>query len=59
MDIRKTINDTAKVLLSLLLGGLILWWMYRDFNISDVADVLRNDVAWGWMLLSFPFGILA
>lgn len=45
--------------LSLLLGGLILYWMYRDFNFDDIMRVMCNDVNWTWMLLSFPFGILA
>ena len=59
MDIKKTADYILKIALPLLLGGLILYWMYRDFNFDDVADVLRHDVDWTWMLLSFPFGILA
>ena len=56
---KKYINDISKVALSLLLGGLILYWMYRDFNFDDIMRVMCNDVNWTWMLLSFPFGILA
>lgn len=59
MNTRKIINDTSKVLFSLLLGGLILFWMYRGFNFADIADVLCNGMDWTWMLLSFPFGIMA
>ena len=44
---------------SLLLGGAILYWMYHDFDVDDIVRVMRNDVNWLWMLLSFPFGILA
>ena len=29
-----------KVLFSLLLGGLILYWMYRDFDFTNVGRVL-------------------
>jgi glycosyltransferase 2 family protein len=53
--IRKTIN----VLLSIFLGGTILYWMYRGFNLETMKSVLENDVNWWWMLASFPFGILA
>lgn len=56
---KKYINDISKVALSLLLGGLILYWMYRDFNFDNIMQVMCNDVNWTWMLLSFPFGILA
>lgn len=42
-----------------MLGGLILYWMYRDFDFKTVADTLMHGMNWTWMLLSFPFGILA
>lgn len=59
MELRKTINDTLKISLSLLLGGVILYWMYRDFDFRNVEHVLLHKMNWTWMLLSFPFGILA
>ena len=33
--------------------------MYRDFDLRSVDDVLLHGMDWTWMLLSFPFGILA
>ena len=59
MELKKTINDSLKIGLSLLLGGLILYWMYRDFDFNHLRRVLTHDMNWTWMLLSFPFGILA
>ena len=59
MQLKKIINDSLKVALSLLLGGLILYWMYRDFDFRQVEHVLLHEMNWTWMLLSFPFGILA
>lgn len=56
---KKTINDIFKIALSLLLGGLILYWMYRDFDFGQVEQVLLHEMNWSWMLLSFPFGIMA
>lgn len=53
--IRKTIN----IGLPLLFGGAILYWMYRDFDIESIRDVLLYKMNWWWMLASFPFGILA
>jgi len=43
----------------LALGGAILYWMYRDFDLDSVKDVMTDDMNWTWMLLSFPFGIMA
>lgn len=59
MDIKKTINSIFNVVWSLLLGGAILYWMYREFDFKQVEDVLVHKMNWTWMLLSFPFGILA
>ena len=59
MELKTIINNSFKVGLSLLLGGLILYWMYRDFDFGNVEHVLLHEMNWGWMLLSFPFGILA
>ena len=49
----------VKVILPLVLGGAILYWMYRDFDFGSISHVLFNEMNWTWMLLSFPFGILA
>lgn len=59
MQMQKAANTTLKVALSLLLGGAILYWMYRDFDFRRVEHVLWHEMNWTWMLLSFPFGILA
>lgn len=59
MDIKKIANNTFKVAFSLFLGGAILYWMYRGFNFKQVEYVLFHQMDWTWMLLSFPFGILA
>lgn len=52
-------KDIVKVLLSLALGGAILYWMYRDFDLRGVGRVMLHDMDWTWMLLSLPFGVLA
>lgn len=59
MERSKTFNDILKVVFSLLLGGVILYWMYRDFDFKNVSRVVLHEMDWTWMLLSFPFGILA
>lgn len=56
---RNIASNIFKVSLSLLLGGLILYWMYRDFDFHKISDVLFHKMDWTWMLLSFPFGVLA
>ncbi|SFG63520.1 lysylphosphatidylglycerol synthase transmembrane domain-containing protein [Prevotella sp. KH2C16] len=60
MEISKNIgNNVLKIAFSLLLGGAILYWMYRGFDFRRMERVLLHEMDWTWMLLSFPFGILA
>lgn len=42
-----------------MLGGLILWWMYRDFDWKGLWVALDGGMDWTWMWLSMPFGVLA
>lgn len=56
---RKLFDNAFKILWSILLGGAILYWMYRDFDFGAVKHVMLHEMNWWWMILSFPFGILA
>ncbi len=42
-----------------VLGGSILYWMYRQMDFSKIGNVLFHQMDWTWMLLSFIPGILA
>ena len=59
MKLKIIANNVLKIALPLILGGAILYWMYRDFDFRSIRGVLENKTNWAWMLLSFPFGILA
>ena len=52
-------NIILKVLMPLLLGAGILYWMYRGEDWTTIRHVMTDEMDWTWMLLSFPFGILA
>lgn len=58
-DMKKNLTNISKIAFSLLLGLAILYWMYRDFDFQRMGHVLSNEMDWTWMLLSFPFGIMA
>ena len=59
MEMKTLLTNTAKIIFPILLGGAILYWMYRDEDFSRLQHVLTEEMDWTWMLLSFPFGILA
>jgi len=52
-------NIIFKILMPLVLGGAILYWMYRGEDWQTILHVMTDEMNWTWMLLSFPFGILA
>ncbi|MBO5382602.1 MAG: flippase-like domain-containing protein [Bacteroides sp.] len=55
----KLAKKSFQVLLPFALGCFILYWVYRDFDFSQVRNVLLNDVHWGWMAASLVFGVLS
>ena len=55
----KYLQTIAKVLMPLILGGAILYWMYRGEDWQSIKHVMIHEMNGTWMLLSFPFGILA
>lgn len=59
MQLKNTFNNICQVGFSLLLGGAILYWMYRGFDFHSIEHVMLHEMDWTWMVLSFPFGILA
>ena len=59
MESTSAIRQAWKIALPLLLGGAILYWMYRDFDFQQVRQVMFHEMDWTWMLLSLPFGMLA
>ena len=59
MEQKTLLSNITKIALPLILGGAILYWMYRGEDLSTISHVLTEEMDWTWMLLSFPFGILA
>lgn len=59
LGMNKLIKKTLKLILPIVLGGFILYWVYRDFDFAKALDVLTHGTKWGWMLLSLVFGVLA
>lgn len=59
MKYKKYIKTTFNILLPFVLGGGILYWMYREYDFSMLYDTISNNMNWGWMLFSMVFGISA
>ncbi len=59
MEMKTILTNIAKIIFPILLGGAILYWMYREEDFDQFLHVMTEEMNWTWMLLSFPFGILA
>lgn len=55
----KLLKRTLKIILPILLGGFIFYWVYRDFDFSRAKEVLLHGTDWGWMSLSLFFGVMS
>lgn len=53
------LRSILRIVLPLVIGGAILWWMYRGFDWDTLERAMTSEMDWTWMWLSFPFGILA
>ena len=59
METKTILTNAAKIIFPILLGGAILYWMYRGEDFDRLMHVMMDEMDWTWMILSFPFGILA
>ncbi len=57
--LKTNIRKALKVAFPFVLGGSILYWMYRDFDFSKIKNILFQEMHWEWMFISFIPGILA
>lgn len=58
LRMKKLLKKTLKLILPIVLGGFILYWVYRDFDFSRVGEVLRHGTNWWWMLFRSCSGCL-
>lgn len=56
---KKPIKKALRLILPIVLGGFVLYWVYRGFDFARAGDVLQHGTNWGWMLFSLVFGVLA
>ncbi|MDR0893190.1 MAG: flippase-like domain-containing protein [Mediterranea sp.] len=56
---KKVVRKSLRLVFPIALGSFILYWVYRDFDFSQVRETLLHGTRWGWMLFSLLFGVLA
>lgn len=56
---KKIVNIIIKTCIPLCLGAVILVWIYRDFDFSQLGDTLAHNLNLWWFGLSLFFGIFS
>ena len=56
---KKIFNIILKTFVPILLGAVILYWIYRDFDFSQVSGVVCGEMNLWWFALSTVFGVMS
>ena len=59
LKIKKIFVGFVKIAVPLFLGGGLLWYIYRDIEFGQIAEVFNKGVRYEFLLLSLPFGLAA
>lgn len=59
MDFKSTLRTTLKVLIPLIFGCLLLWFIYREMDFSEIWHVVKKGVRYDIILFSLLFGLIA
>ena len=46
---KKLLKKTLKLILPIVLGGFILFWVYHNFDFTKVGEVFLHGTNWWWM----------
>jgi uncharacterized protein (TIRG00374 family) len=59
LEKKNIIKKALNILFPIVLGGGILWWMYRNFDFNLLRSTLNGGMNWWWMAFSLVFGVTA
>lgn len=57
MNLKSILRSFVKIFLPLAFGGFLLWYLYREMDISKIWQVVREGVRYDIILLSLVFGL--
>ncbi len=57
MDIKSILRTAAKVIVPLTFGCLLLWFLYRDLDLTEIWLVIKKGVRYDIILFSLLFGL--
>jgi uncharacterized membrane protein YbhN (UPF0104 family) len=58
MELKQFVGKTIRILLPLALGCLLLWYLYKDQDWSEMAAIIKKGVRFDIILFSLIFGMI-
>jgi Predicted integral membrane protein len=58
MDYKQIFRKIIQILLPLALGIILLWYLYRNQDVSEMVNVMKKGVRYDILLFSLIFGLL-
>ncbi len=59
MVFKKILRKVVQIILPLLLGGLLIWFLYREMDFGEIWLVVQKGVRYEIILFSLLFGLFA
>ena len=59
MEFKRILRTFLKIVLPLVFGGLLLWFLYREMDITEIWRVVKEGVRYDIILFSLLFGLFA
>ena len=59
MEFKNILRTFVKVVLPLGFGFLLLWWLFREMDLTEIWNVIRHGVRYDIILFSLLFGLFA
>ncbi len=57
MNLKKSLSTIIKIFLPLTLGCLLLWFLYRNMDTTEIWEVIKRGVRYDIILFSLLFGL--
>lgn len=57
MVFRKILRTAAKIFIPLVFGGFLIWFLYRDLDLTEIWTVIKKGVRYDIILFSLLFGL--
>ncbi|SMO66034.1 hypothetical protein SAMN06265379_104143 [Saccharicrinis carchari] len=57
--LKKTIFNIVKFVIYLCIGGFLLWFVYRNYDMKEIKATLGQGINYWWLLLSMVIGLLS